>query len=204
MKEYSKKEENRSRAMQPQVDSHTQGTMERILQRKTDRKNNYPVSGPIQFVKIFNYTFQNQDPGKWSLVQEAIIQQAIQIGKEQLDKAENYMGISDIIKSCISSVRAVLTDPDLEIYYLDVKNFFALSTPSGPRQISLNLSIHKDEKDIAKSLIHECFHIACQGKIQGETSCSKNIKGALTDINKRRKTTTINPDSFAQFVMSCP
>ncbi len=204
MKEYSKKQEDHSRAMPLQVDGHTQGTMERVLQRKTDRKNNNPVSDTIQCVKIINKIFSTPISGTWTALEESLIQQAIQIGTIQLEKAEKHPNASVRIKTCISLVKAVLTDPDLEIYYLNDPGFLALSTPSGPRQISLNVSVHTNVNDIAKSLIHECFHIACKGKTEEETSCDKDITGALADINKRRKNITINPDSFAQFVMLCP
>ena len=71
------------------------------------------------------------------------------------------------------------------------------------REISINILNHKKVNDVAKTLLHESFHIigGCHGVTEiGDSHC-RDV--ALSLIKGKRTIRSMNADSVAQFVMEC-
>lgn len=173
------------------------------MKRLPNLIQNIQLTSLIQRVVFVNKIYKTNATSVWGKNQKEDINSAITLGSHKLDKALSTAS-DPVIKTCIPLVKGVLTCPSLEIYKLDDSDNLALSSPKGPRQISLNIVAHsRDVNNIAKTLIHECFHIACGGLIKEETSCTESNEGALAEITGKTSSDEINPDSFAQFVMTC-
>ena len=108
-------------------------------------------------------------------------------------------------------VQKVLADKDLEIYPMCDSDLLGLSQYN-VNQISINVNKHEDPEEIAKTLIHEAFHIigGCFDLVSGpngvervpkeEQACNASSSVILRSIKGLPKE-KINADTFAQLIM---
>lgn len=119
------------------------------------------------------------------------------------DKIEKYNTVLNVVQK----VRDVLQNGGLQIFPLEAK-CYGLSQ-KGPRQISINVALHRENSNLlyslAKTLIHESFHIigGCTSN-KRDTSCNDSLKKeeALKSIYLE-EIKNMAADYFAQFVMQC-
>lgn len=173
------------------------------MKKQNNLVKNIQFNSLMQCVKFNNSIFATGDRSPWGSKQKADVNVAIATGSTLLNDALSATA-DPIILQCIPLVKNVLDDTDLEIFKLTDPSFLAFSVPRGPHQISLNINLHNGNiQEIAKTLIHECFHIACGG-ISGPTeewTCNKNKADSLLEIIGKASSDEINPDSFAQFIV---
>jgi len=162
MKEYSKKEENRSRAMQPQVDGHTQGTMERVLQRFSlfQRKKDSPAGCSVVAQKQAEPTVETSVENRNGLVSSL---------------SENRTGMPDSLKTGVEQLSGYSLD-DVRVHY----------NSSQPAQLQALAFAQGTDIHIApgqeSSLPHEAWHVVQQK--QGRVQPTLQLQGVNVNDNE--------------------
>ncbi len=182
--------------------------------RKSSSKNNNII--PVNRYNI-NPIFKQNYYGRpefcrWRQDYRVEVKAAIGIALFHLERAltEENVKKNSTIKDAIEKVMEVLQNNGLEIYPLDKKWYG--QAQAGYNQISLNVFLsHKNKRDflysIAKTLIHEAFHIigGCKEGQSNDSICLDRVSkdGAFKKIASRDNIESMEADDFAQFVMKC-
>lgn len=143
----------------------------------------------------------------WTPDYQGKLNVALQEAVRHLDNALNDSLVADnaIIRDAIQRVKNVLNDQDLKNYPL-TGGYYG-QAQERLNQISINMDLlHDNAYVLAKTLIHEAFHII--GGFQGRTmdsTCDDNMPkdAAFSYMRKKRGISTMVADYFAQFVMQC-
>lgn len=173
-----------------------------------------PINDPItpndnlndceQTVEFMLYYYDNGERYEWTTDDKNKVNEALRIAIAHLNKALN----EDKIKSCvvileaIKDVIGVLQASDLKIY--PFQNHFG-QAQKDLNEISINMDkLRRTSRILAKTLIHEAFHIigGCRG--DNDETCDNNMSklGALSKIINC-SIEDMQADHFAQFVMKC-
>lgn len=130
-----------------------------------------------------------------------LVQGGLNIATQLLNNVMNNMSYNDQIKDYAKDVAEVLSDGNLEIYPMNKAGILGQAA-MGLHQISLNVNLIKGETEMAKTLIHEAFHIIGGCIDIEEKECrSYNFNNILKKMKKEKNIAYIQADDFAQFVM---
>lgn len=181
--------------------------------RKSSSKNNNSISVKRNTINpIFqqNYYGMPEKFCRWRQDYRVEVKAAIGVALFHLERAltEECVKKNSMIKDAIEKVIKVLQSNDLEIYPL--KGNWYGQAQVGYNQISLNVSLsHKSDDflySIAKTLIHEAFHIigGCDvGTPDDSIEDSTDQTTAFDKISNCEAIGKMCADAFAQFVMKC-
>lgn len=118
-----------------------------------------------------------------------------------MEKVSHRLGLQ-LLCDALCDMLDVLRDNDLTIFPFKDSTSYGQSMEKR-REISINILNHKKVNDVAKTLLHESFHIigGCHGVTEiGDSHC-RDV--ALSLIKGKRTIRSMNADSVAQFVMEC-
>lgn len=161
----------------------------------------------VQMIRFVPNYYGSETEYEWTPDYQGKLNAALQVAVSHLDNALNDSLVANntIIQGAIQGVKNVLNDQDLEIYPL-TGGYYG-QAQERHNQISINMDLlHNNAYALAKTLIHEAFHIigGCQGRTMDSTcddSMSKDA--AFSYIHRKRGISTMVADYFAQFVMQC-
>jgi len=158
------------------------------------------------FVSHF-YSDENKS-FNWKPEYKRAIKNAIQTAANKLEIAlkDEEIENNNEIKSAIEEVIKVLKAQDLKIYPLDEEECCGMAM-SGENAISINIELLSGNSfGIAKTLIHEAFHIigGCDNE-EFDNSCSNFLEKyeAWKLIGVLKTKDKMCADAFAQFIMRC-
>ena len=144
----------------------------------------------------------------WKLEYKKAVKKAIETAVNNLTIALNNEKIKDnnVMKNAILEVISILKDPKLKIYPLDDEECCGTAEAS-EIAISINIKLlSKSPFALAKTLIHEAFHIiggCCSNEIDEPCSNYCEKFEALKKIRDCMDIKEMCADAFAQFVMKC-
>ncbi|MCM1157778.1 MAG: hypothetical protein NC300_03720 [Bacteroidales bacterium] len=167
-------------------------------------------NGCVGNVEFVSHYYRNKKRFEWTPKYRDAVNRAINRAIAQLCKASEYLQNKDKenIKKAIQDVLGVFKSPELLIYPFFIDYGQAREKYN---KISINIEIlHNKPFILAKTLIHEAFHIigGCKGKNDdindNDVPCDNRMskKDALSKI-ENCTIAEMQADVFAQFVMKC-
>lgn len=201
-KKIGKSSVNRRKPVKGNTNVQTYNDVRIFYRTPCNNSNEY-----VQVGKFINRYFDSEKEDYiWLQEDMTKVNKAIKRAVEHLNKAlqDNLLKNKPIICKAIQDVIVVLQSPILKIYPLE-QDYGQAS--EGKYEISINMKLLRDDiYAIAKTLIHEAFHIigGCQGRTRDESCNNDDSKeNAFARLSRKRGIRTMVADDFAQFIMQC-